>query len=171
MLSMLFGMGFPHLIFLIIYFLNDLLTVYLATYVQIPLGYTEASFSSFYELKIFIKEFFEFSPILYFSIISIIYFISKGVLINIKDKKLEQTFDFLNQLLFSSLLFYFIGSHNYYCDHPIFPRTFRNGNWVAHHREVKIPYLWSGTKKERLSQFIKILITSSNKTYIPRENS
>ncbi len=118
-LSMLLGMGFPHLIFLIIYFLNDLLTVYLATYVQIPLGYTEASFASFYELKIFIKEFFEFSPILYFSIISIIYFISKGVLINIRKKNLEQTFDFLNQLLVSSLLFYFIGSHNYY-HHLIF---------------------------------------------------
>ena len=55
------GFTLPHLIFLYIYQINDLLDVYLATFITIPISYTSANYSNLYELKVFMRSFFEFN--------------------------------------------------------------------------------------------------------------
>ena len=52
------GIGFtiPHLFFLFLYLVNDLIEIYLATYLTIPLGYIQANYASFYELFVFSRE-------------------------------------------------------------------------------------------------------------------
>ena len=111
------GLVLPHVFFFLLYLINDLTTVYIATYIQIPLGYIQARFASFYELKIFLKEFFEFNPLLYFSFIAIGFYYAKYFFIDLVKRR--EVLNLINLFIGASLAFYFIGSHNYY-HHLIF---------------------------------------------------
>lgn len=108
----------PHLFFICLYFVNDLFEVYLATFISIPLGYTSANYSNLYELLIFFKKFLEFNSNIYLILLSIFF-------ISFRSLFFYQTFLtnlFRNSEIYFimvSLLFYFIGSHNYY-HHLIF---------------------------------------------------
>ena len=110
------GIGFtiPHLFFLFLYLANDLIEIYLATYLTIPLGYIQANYASFYELFVFSRELMEYNLYLYLCLISLI-FIN---LLNLLKKYTKKTkliiFDLDNLNIIFGLLFYFIGSHNYY---------------------------------------------------------
>ena len=70
----LFGFLLPHLLFVLIYFVNDLLGVYYANYVSIPIGYTGENASSFYELRVYSREIFEFNLWVYLSIVLLFFF-------------------------------------------------------------------------------------------------
>jgi hypothetical protein len=109
----------PHLFFLFMYFQKNLLEIYLATYITIPLGYSGASFANIYELKVFIRKFYEYDTYLYVAVILVIIFSVLNLFKkNIKINKLEiKNISYINVIC--SLLFYFIASHNYY-HHLIF---------------------------------------------------
>ena len=110
------GIGFtiPHLFFLFLYLVNDLIEIYLATYLTIPLGYIQANYASFYELFVFSRELMEYNLYLYLCLISLILI----TLLNLLKKYTKKTkliiFDLDNLNIIFGLLFYFIGSHNYY---------------------------------------------------------
>jgi len=110
------GIGFtiPHLFFLFLYLANDLIEIYLATYLTIPLGYIQANYASFYELFVFSRELMEYNLYLYLCLISLIFI----TLLNLLKKYTKKTkliiFDLDNLNIIFGLLFYFIGSHNYY---------------------------------------------------------
>jgi len=111
------GLVLPHVFFFLLYSLNGLTVVYIATYIQIPLGYIQAKYASFYELKIFLKEFFEFNPFLYFSFIAMGFYYAKYFFIDFFKQR--KVLNLINLFIAISLVFYFIGSHNYY-HHLIF---------------------------------------------------
>ena len=106
------GVGFliPHLFFVLLYLSRDLFDLYYANYITIPLGYSEASLSTIYELRVWTREYFHYNHFLYFSILSL----GIGyVLSNMSDIKNA----FLKPYFSGSILgiaIYFIGSHNYY---------------------------------------------------------
>ncbi len=106
------GVGFliPHLFFVLLYLSRDLFDLYYANYITIPLGYSEASLSTIYELRVWTREYFHYNHFLYFSILSL----GIGyVLSNMSDIKNA----FLKPYFSGTILgiaIYFIGSHNYY---------------------------------------------------------
>ena len=109
---------FPHLIFVIIYTSQNLLKIYFATYIQIPLGYIESNYANFYELRVFFRSFHENIETLYFVLIVIIFFLLIQTFNKLGNfKKLFFDIKYLNVLI--CFLFYFVGSHNYY-HHLIF---------------------------------------------------
>ena len=113
-----FGLVLPHILFLIIYATQDLLNVYFATYIQIPLGYIQSNYANLYELKVFFRSYYSFLGPLYLGLVSLFLFV---FIARIKDfsniSNIFFDFKYLNIIL--SFLFYFIGSHNYY-HHLIF---------------------------------------------------
>ena len=112
------GLLFPHLIFVIIYTSQNLLKIYFATYIQIPLGYIESNYANFYELRVFFRSFHENIETLYFVLIVIIFFLLIQTFNKLGNfKKLFFDIKYLNVLI--CFLFYFVGSHNYY-HHLIF---------------------------------------------------
>jgi len=115
------GIGFvvPHLLFLVFYLINGLLDVYLATFLTIPFGYIQAQYSSFYELFVFSRELLEFNFFLYFTLLSFLVITFLNYLKPLTFKIRRIVFDFENLNIFFGLLFYFVGSHNYY-HHLIF---------------------------------------------------
>ncbi|MAR64478.1 MAG: hypothetical protein CMB83_00905 [Flammeovirgaceae bacterium] len=113
LLKIFIGFTLPHLIFLYIYQINDLLNVYFATFVTIPISYTSANYSNLYELKVFMRSFFEFNPALYFVLLIVFILLLKSFFYKLHFLKgLIQNVEFL--LVVTSLLFYFVASHNYY---------------------------------------------------------
>ncbi|MDB3983844.1 hypothetical protein N9437_03160 [Acidimicrobiia bacterium] len=102
----------PYIIVISLYINNNLLDVFIATYITIPLEYTSAQYSNFYELRVFLRKFFEYNSYLYFALITVIVSIpmtiKKTTFININT----QSFDLM--FITVSLIFYFVGSHNYY---------------------------------------------------------
>ena len=108
------GLIIPHLCFLILYFYKNLINVYFDTFVNIPLGYTGASVSSARELIVFLRSFYHHDIYLF---TGIIFLISLYILetINNRFSNLKiHTNQYILINLITSLLFYFIGSHNYY---------------------------------------------------------
>ena len=112
------GFTVPHILFLFVYQLNGLLDVYLTTFLTIPISYTAANYSNLYELKVFMRSFFEFNFGLYFVLLIIFFIIFKNFTKN-KNFIKSSFYDTELLLLGSSFLFYFIASHNYY-HHLIF---------------------------------------------------
>ena len=113
-LYFIFGFIFPHLIFIWIYVFNGIFDIYFSQYIFIPLAYIQANQSSFYELKVVLRRYFEYDIFLYFSIFSLLVF-SLHTLYNqltIKKLKIFNDLSYLN--LLTGLLFYFIAGHNYY---------------------------------------------------------
>ena len=109
--SLFLGFIIPHLFFLSIYFVNNLLDIYFATYFEIPLGYAESNFANLYELKVFYRKFYEFNYYLYLSIALVTLFYLKRL---IEEGKLKNLISFLNLNLIAGLTFYFLADHNYY---------------------------------------------------------
>jgi hypothetical protein len=112
--TFIFSFLVPHFFFLLIYYLNGLLDIYLSTYLEIPLGYTTASYANLYELKVFLKKFYEFNFYLYSAFLLLLIFALKEIINNIKINYRDVLFDFVNLNILVSIIFYFIGSHNYY---------------------------------------------------------
>ena len=107
------GVGFliPHLFFVLLYLSRDLFDLYYTNYITIPLGYSEASLSTIYELRVWTREYFHYNHFLYF--FSILSLGIGYVLSNMSDIKNA----FLKPYFSGSILgiaIYFIGSHNYY---------------------------------------------------------
>lgn len=115
------GVGFtvPHLLFLLIYSINGLLDVYFATFLTIPFGYIQAQYSSFYELFVFARELLEYNFFLYFTLLTLLSITFLNYIKPLTFKIRRIIFDFDNLNIFIGLLFYFVGSHNYY-HHLIF---------------------------------------------------
>ncbi|MDC3227025.1 hypothetical protein OBA39_02870 [Acidimicrobiaceae bacterium] len=144
------GIGFtiPHLFFLLLYLINGLIDIYLATYLTIPLGYVQANYASFYELFVFSRELMEYNLYLYLCLLSLI-FIN---LLNLFKKYTKKTkliiFDLDNLNVIFGLLFYFIGSHNYY-HHLIYLVFF-------------IPFMMNKINFSNQKKFIYVLILISS---------
>jgi len=113
-ISLFIGGFSPHLIFIIIYSSNGLLDVYLANYLSIPLGYSaDTSESSFYEMRVWFREFYNFNKLVYFSLIGIIFgFLNQFKISISKNFKLIRS-DLILLNLIVSLVIYFVGAHNY----------------------------------------------------------
>lgn len=116
------GFIFPHLMFLLIYLVNGMFDIYISQYIFIPLGYIQANQSSFYELKVVLRRYFEYDVFLYFSIFSLLVFSFQTLLkqLSIKKFKIFNDLSYLN--LLTAIIFYFIAGHNYY--HHLFYAIF-----------------------------------------------
>lgn len=111
LIALFIGSLFPQLIFFFSYFQAGLLKLYLANYIFIPLGYSNVvSESNIYELRVYLREFFQYNEFLYLLIITTI-FTSIYKFITIQG--LKRNINFVNLNLLISLFIYFIGSHNY----------------------------------------------------------
>ncbi len=103
----------PHLLFIIAYFRRGILDIYISNYFTIPLQYTSANASSFYELRVILRRFFQFDQYLYYFIIFIFLIIFYEIYKKLLSKNFRLFFDLdLLNLLFA-VLFYFIAGHNY----------------------------------------------------------
>jgi len=111
----IFSVIFVHLAFILLYIFYSIGDVYIATYIQIPFGYVQSNYANLYELRVFLRSFYESYHPVYFALISTILFLIFQIYKNSKG--------FLNDWIFTylltSILFYYIGSHNYY-HHLIF---------------------------------------------------
>tara|TARA_Y100000996_G_scaffold408238_1_gene386996 strand:- start:857 stop:1993 length:1137 start_codon:yes stop_codon:yes gene_type:complete len=116
--KILFGFLIPHVFFLSIYFYNNLLNIYIETFINIPIAYTSSSYANIYELNVYLRKFYEYEASLYFIIVLILFSILTDSIMNIKKFKLIIYNDNLI-FIFISFSFYFIASHNYY-HHTIF---------------------------------------------------
>lgn len=107
------GFIFPNLIFIITYWRKGLLDVYLANYIDIPRGYSAESYSSFYELRVFLREISEINEFTYFYLVSmlIFYFL---VEVNNKRGNVKKYFNLVNLNFLFALAYYFIAGHNFY---------------------------------------------------------
>lgn len=99
-----------HVFFIIVYFSKDMANLYFANYVTIPLGYTGESLSSFYELRVWARDFYRYNRFLYFSFFTLIIAFTLDNFKSIKSNILD-----INLISISvGILIYLIGSHNYY---------------------------------------------------------
>lgn len=110
-LALFTGSIIPHLFFFLVYLWNGLVDIYLANYFFIPLGYsTDVSESSFYELRVWLREFYNYNKLVYFSIVGIFFgYFKSNFSLNLAKFK----YDLLLSHIFISLFIYFVGSHNY----------------------------------------------------------
>ena len=109
--ALFLGSLLPQLLFFFLYLQAGLAKLYLANYIFIPLGYSnDVSESNFYELRVYLREFFQYNEFLYLAMITTI-FISIYKLL--QNPKFNMNINFVNLNLFISLSIYFIGAHNY----------------------------------------------------------
>ena len=73
-LNYFFGFFTPILFFIFIYWKNNLLDILIANYFDIPLGYVGENASSFYELRVFLREISILNQFTYFFIITLFFF-------------------------------------------------------------------------------------------------
>jgi hypothetical protein len=113
-----FSAGFllPHLLFIFVYYFKGLIDIYISNYIQLPLAYTSASLSSFYELKVWIRGYYEFDKFLFTALILLLLFfcfeVIREYILNKNYKNLITDPEFFG--LFVSIALYFIAGHNYY---------------------------------------------------------
>lgn len=105
-----FGFLLPYLIVISLFANQNLLDIFIATYITIPLEYTSANYSNLYELKVFLRKFFEYNSYLYFALFVVLI----SITFSIKKILSSKIISFDLSLIIMSLAFYFIGSHNYY---------------------------------------------------------
>ena len=109
----LYGLAIPHIFFIILYSLRGLLDVYISQYVTLPLNYIQENLSSFYELKIVLRTFFNYDVFLYLTLLTTATFIFMDLIKkNNNDTSSFKLLQLIN-LLFG-LGFYFLAGHNYY---------------------------------------------------------
>lgn len=111
----IFSVIFVHVAFILFYFFYSIVDVYIATYIQIPFGYVQSNYANLYELRVFLRSFYETYHPVYFALISTVFFLIFQIFANSKNFLNDWIFTYL----FVSILFYYIGSHNYY-HHLIF---------------------------------------------------
>ena len=107
-----------HLLFLLYYSYHSILDVYIATYIQIPFGYVQSNYANLYELKVFFRSFYESYHPIYFALLSIVIFLITQ-LFTFSYGFSTYLNDWILTFLITSLIFYYVGSHNYY-HHLIF---------------------------------------------------
>ena len=112
--NIIIGLSLPHLFFLIIYMANDLFFIYKATYIDIPLGYTAASLSSTKELVVFLRSYFNYDIFTYITLIFLISIFILLIFVKRSNLLINNLFKLTIINIFISLIFYFVGSHNYY---------------------------------------------------------
>ena len=107
-----FSVGFllPYIIFISLFAYQDLLDIFIATYITIPLEYTSANYSNLYELRVFLRKFFEYNSYLYFALVLVLI----AIISSTKKIISSRIVSFDLTLIVISLAFYYIGSHNYY---------------------------------------------------------
>tara|TARA_B100000131_G_scaffold312481_1_gene346627 strand:- start:2410 stop:3843 length:1434 start_codon:yes stop_codon:yes gene_type:complete len=106
------GFSLPHIIFLLLYFQRGILDIYISNYIQLPLAYTKSSLSSIYELKVWIRGFYNFNSFLYAGLALIfVFFVIESL--NARSFKIKISNPEVLGFLFSIIL-YFIAGHNYY---------------------------------------------------------
>tara|TARA_Y100000996_G_C22557857_1_gene656235 strand:- start:2175 stop:3866 length:1692 start_codon:yes stop_codon:yes gene_type:complete len=106
------GFSLPHIIFLILYFQRGILDIYISNYIHLPLAYTKSSLSSIYELKVWIRGFYDFNSFLYAGLaLIIVFFVIESL--NAKSFRIKISNPEVMGFLFSIIL-YFIAGHNYY---------------------------------------------------------
>ena len=126
-ISLSIGFLIPHVLFIVMYFRKGLLDVYISNYIQLPLAYTKSSLSSFYELKVWVRGFYEYDAYLYTALFLIFIFFTIELVKNSSIKKYFANPEFLG--LIFSLLLYFIAGHNYY--HHLFYFLFFSSLLIA----------------------------------------
>ena len=111
--DLLLTFSIPNIFFLLLYFRKGILNIYLANYIQIPLGYTGENASSFYELRVFLREISYINIFTYLFIVTMlfIYFIN---LLKDKNFKLNNFYNLINLNILFSLFYYFLAGHNFY---------------------------------------------------------
>ena len=104
--DLLLTFSIPNIFILLLYFRKSILNVYLANYIQIPLGYTGENASSFYELRVFLREISYINIFTYLFIVTMlfIYFIN---LLKDKNFKLNNFYNLINLNILFSLIYYF----------------------------------------------------------------
>lgn len=115
------GFALPHTIFLVIYFINGLLPVYLTNYIKIPFGYVNSGKFEIYELIVWLRRYFQYDEFLYYSILAI----GTVLIINfLFSRKNYAEKHFINNLIYLllSLSIYVIAGHNY--QHHLFYTIF-----------------------------------------------
>jgi hypothetical protein len=104
------GFIFPFIFFIYLYFSNDLLEVFIANYISIPLGYTASSSSSIYELLVVLRRMFQFNQFLYYFVLCTLIFTFLNLSYSFSKNKLYDL-NLINFLF--GIIFYFVASHNY----------------------------------------------------------
>jgi len=114
--SIVYGFLIPHVFFVFIYFINNLLIVYFTNYIKIPFGYVGSGGFDFYELIVWLRRYFIYNEFLYYSIISIVIII----LIKFFRENFTQNRYFYNNIIYLILGFsiYVIAGHSY--EHHLF---------------------------------------------------
>ena len=74
-MSLFFGGLIPHLIFILFYFRENLVSIYFSNYITLPLNYTGSDSFKFGELFIWLKRYFEFNEVLYLTYYQYLYFL------------------------------------------------------------------------------------------------
>lgn len=115
------GFTLPHIIFIVIYFINGLLPVYLTNYIKIPFGYVDSGKFEIYELVVWLRRYFQYDEFLYYSILAIGIVLFINFLFNRKNYTDRH---FINNLIYLLLSFsiYVIAGHNY--QHHLFYTIF-----------------------------------------------
>lgn len=116
--NLLTGFLLPHVFFIILYYLNDLLEIYLSQYIQLPLNYVQSSDPSLTEILVIARRIFQHDYFLYFAIISMIFFLAIKLVTDTKNTFFK--IEILN-FIFGVLLF-FIAGHSY--QHHLFYAIF-----------------------------------------------
>ena len=117
-MSLFFGGLIPHLIFILFYFRENLISIYFSNYITLPLNYTGSDSFKFGELFIWLKRYFEFNEVLYLTLLSIfVFFIVRklnGFVVLFKNNEIFDIFIYL----MVSFSIYVIAGHSY--EHHLF---------------------------------------------------
>tara|TARA_Y100000591_G_C21816495_1_gene691024 strand:- start:998 stop:1936 length:939 start_codon:yes stop_codon:yes gene_type:complete len=117
-MSLFFGGLIPHLIFILFYFRENLVSIYFSNYITLPLNYTGSDSFKFGELFIWLKRYFEFNEVLYLTLLSIfVFFIVRklnGFVVLFKNNEIFDIFIYL----MVSFSIYVIAGHSY--EHHLF---------------------------------------------------
>ena len=155
--KLLFTFSIPNIFFVLNYFSKGILNVYLANYIQIPLGYTGENASSFYELRVFLREISYINIFTYLFIVTMlfIYFVN---IFKEKNFRLNNFYNLINLNILFSLIYYFLAGHNFY------------------HHLIYFLYFFSFLlikidKKSQVSLFLTIVFLSCSMSFITTYNS
>ena len=116
LIKFIFGIAIPNLIFLFLYYSNNLFDIYFAHFFSIPLSYASEGFNFLGGLVDYLRSLYKFNAALYTLFIFIIISVSIQSLNNrIKNKKkITYSIDDISIFIIFSIIFYFVGSHGYY---------------------------------------------------------
>ena len=157
-LKLCLGFVIPHIFFISIYFLNSLGDVYLANYISIPLNYSgSVNNSSFYELSVVLRRFYQYENFLYFSILLIILFTIFNFLFK---RSFVGLLDIIVLNSGVSLSLYFIANHNY--AHHLFYLIFFICTFTIYLKSTQIKTLSLSIGIASIVLLFKVVPTSFN---------